>query len=148
VTLDAPFDLGREAELDSSLDRNRLAELWNELLEGDGERLDADLEGCVPVPALVPGDPLPVVLGGELLLPVGSEEAFELAQPELFGVPEPVAVGSGSASRRRESQGTSPRSAAASRRAGTGAATRPGRRETGCTSCLTDAESPGRRGVI
>ena len=63
VTLDRPLDLGREPELDSSLHRDRLAEPWHELLEGDGERLDAELERRVPVQALVPGDAELVVLG-------------------------------------------------------------------------------------
>jgi hypothetical protein len=79
VAQDAPLEPGRERVLDLSLDGDGLAEVRDQLAEGELDRLEAELERGVLAQVGLPGDPEVLALGLRGGFPAVPERVLDLA---------------------------------------------------------------------
>ena len=84
--LDRPLEVGRERELEPALDGDRLAEVRDELGEGEVECLQAEPEGVRLVEVVLPVDAALVGFGGELRRPQVAVAVADLVERQPFVV--------------------------------------------------------------
>ena len=78
VAQDAPLEPGRERVLDLSLDGDGLAEVRDQLAEGELDRVEAELERAVLAQVGLPGDPELLALGLGGGFPAVPERVLDL----------------------------------------------------------------------
>ena len=86
VAQDAPLEPGREDVFDLPLDGDRLAEVRDQLAEGELDRVEAELERAVLAQVGLPCDPelLALDVGGGF--PAVPERVLDLVERELVAV--------------------------------------------------------------
>ena len=92
VAEDAPLEPGRERVLDLSLDGDRLAEVRDQLAEGELDRVEAELERAVLAQVGLPGDPELLALGLGGGFPAVPEGVLDLVDGQALAVVEDVPV--------------------------------------------------------